>query len=89
MQTSAWSAANTTDAKVNDGAGAKDENTGGNAAPEGVVTVGRQVAELRVARKADGALGRVLMAVAESDMVVVEWDNGDEEDLHRSLLRFL
>ncbi len=43
----------------------------------------------RVGRDADGALGRVLMAVAESDVVVVEWDNGDEEDLRLDDLRFL
>jgi hypothetical protein len=51
--------------------------------------MGGQMVERRVVRHADGALGRVLMAVAESDTVVVEWDNGDEEDLHRSLLSFL
>jgi hypothetical protein len=88
-QASAGSAVNAPGADTESGTGAKEGKTAVNAAPGGAVTVDGQLVERRVIRHADGALGRVLMAVAESDTVVVEWDNGDEEDLHRSLLRFL
>ena len=53
------------------GSGACEEAAGG----EGLA-VGQ-----RVTRRLDGAEGRVVLCVGGSDVVVVAWDNGDEEDL--------
>ncbi len=76
--------ADTLERDANTAAGAAHDGSGGSCSGVGGQLVGR-----RVGRDADGALGRVLMAVAESDVVVVEWDNGDEEDLRLEDLRFL
>ncbi len=95
LQASAWPLPDACDGRVSESIDALvlDANTAAGAAADGgggsCSGVGGQLVGRRVGRDSDGALGRVLMAVAESDVVVVEWDNGDEEDLCLDDLRFL
>jgi hypothetical protein len=94
QQASPWPVSNTanaeagacTNAMVQDATSAAGGGSSSDAAND---VGGGQLVGRRVGRDTDGAIGRVLMAVAESDVVVVEWDNGDEEDLRLDLLRFL